>query len=85
MKTENFVIAVIHFFCACGLKKWTAVTWQLYSAISMVATPHCGACSLSIDLRPDEISATGGHRLFVPNQRFGQLLNNLKMVDKTLP
>ena len=37
-----------------------------------------GACSLSIDLRPDEISATGGHRLFAPNQRFGQLLNNLK-------
>ena len=30
----------------------------------MVATPHSGACSLSIDLRSDEISATGGHRLF---------------------
>ena len=26
--------------------------------------PHCGAYSLSIDLRSDEISATGGHRIF---------------------
>ncbi len=30
----------------------------------MVATPHCGARSLSIDLRTDEISSTGGHRFF---------------------
>ena len=53
----------------------TAVAWQLYSAISMVVTPHSGAYSLSIDLRFDEISATGGHRIFAPNHRFGQLLN----------
>ena len=30
----------------------------------MVVTPHCGAYSLSLDLRSDEISATGGHRFF---------------------
>ena len=34
------------------------------SATSMVTTPHCGACSLSVDLRTDEIPATGGHRFF---------------------
>ena len=34
------------------------------TTISMVATPHWGACSLSIDLTSDEISATGGHQRF---------------------
>jgi hypothetical protein len=34
----------------------------LYS-ITLVA-PHCGANSLSDDLRPDETSATGGRRFF---------------------
>ena len=33
-------------------------------ATSMVVTPHRGAHSLSVDLRTDEISATGGHRFF---------------------
>ena len=35
------------------------------SAISMVATPRWGDCSLSIDLTSDEISATGGRQRFV--------------------
>ena len=30
----------------------------------MVATPHWGDSSLSIDLTSDEISATGGHQRF---------------------
>ena len=38
-------------------------------AISMVATPHCGACSLSIELTFDEIPATGSHRMFVLDLR----------------
>ena len=29
----------------------------------MVATPHCGDCSLSDEKPTDEISATGGHQL----------------------
>ena len=48
----------------------------LISAISMVATPHCGDCSLSIDLSSDDTSATGIRQSFAPNQRFGQVLNN---------
>ncbi len=32
----------------------------------MVASPHCGAGSLSDDLSSDEIPATGGHQSFVP-------------------
>ena len=34
------------------------------SANSIVATPHCGACSLEFDLSSDEISATGGRQSF---------------------
>ena len=34
------------------------------SATSIVATPHRGDRSFSVDLTNDEISATGGHRLF---------------------
>ena len=34
----------------------------------MVATLHWRACSLSIDLRANEISATGSHWLFVQSQ-----------------
>ena len=30
----------------------------------MVVTPHCGDHFLSVDLRIDEISATGSHRFF---------------------
>lgn len=36
------------------------------TATSMVVTLHRRAYSLSVDLRPDEISATGGRRLFAP-------------------
>ena len=36
----------------------------LISAISMVATPHCGDCSLSDDLSSDEASATGSRQSF---------------------
>ena len=39
---------------------------RIRNAISMVATPHSGARSLSIDLRADETPATGGRRLFAP-------------------
>jgi len=34
------------------------------SANSIVATPHCGACSLEFDLSSDEIPATGGRQSF---------------------
>ena len=33
----------------------------------MVAAPHWGDCSLSVEKRFDEISATGGHRIFSPS------------------
>ena len=36
------------------------------SATSMVATPHRGACSLSVDLTSDEISVTGSRQRFAP-------------------
>ena len=47
------------------------VHWTVFQAFRT----H-GAYSLSIDLRFDEISATGSHQIFAPNHRFGQLLNN---------
>ena len=34
------------------------------SANSIVATPHCRACSLEFDLSSDEIPATGGRQSF---------------------
>ena len=36
------------------------------SASSIVATPHCGACSFSDDLTSDGISATGCPQRFAP-------------------
>ena len=38
------------------------ITWrfELLSATSMVAAPHWGDCSLSVEKAADEISATGG-------------------------
>ena len=36
------------------------------SATSIVATPHCGACSFSDDLTSDGISATGCPQRFAP-------------------
>ena len=39
------------------------------SASSMVVAPHCGANSLSDEKPSDEISATGGHRLFSPMRK----------------
>ena len=42
----------------------TAVAWQLYTAISMVVTPHSGDYSLSINLSSFEISATGSRKSF---------------------
>ena len=44
------------------------------TAISMVATPHWGDCSLSIDLTSDDISATGGHQRFAL-ERFALLVS----------
>ena len=40
----------------------------------MVATPHWGDSSLSIDLTSDEISATGGHQRFAL-ERFALLVS----------
>ena len=45
------------------------------TAISMVATPHWGDSSLSIDLTSDEISATGGHQRFAL-ERFTLLVSD---------
>ena len=37
---------------------------MVFSATSMVATPHRGDCFLSVDLSPDESPATSGRRGF---------------------
>ena len=42
----------------------SATSIDALTAISMVATPHWGACSLSVDLTSFEISATGGRKRF---------------------
>ena len=52
----------------------SATSIDALTAISMVATPHWGACSLSIDLTSDEISATGGHQRFAL-ERFALLVS----------
>ena len=39
----------------------------IHSATNMVATPHCGACSLSVEKLTDEASATGCHRSASPS------------------
>ena len=31
MNTENFAIAVFHFYIAYGLQKWTAVAWEAFA------------------------------------------------------
>ena len=40
--------------------------FRVESAASMVATPHCGARSLSADLTSDESSRAAGHQRFTP-------------------
>ena len=40
------------------------IAFRIPSANSIVATPHCGACSLEFDLSSDEIPATGGRQSF---------------------
>ena len=39
------------------------------SATAIVATPHCGACSLKFDLSSDEISRTAGRQSFTLAER----------------
>ena len=41
--------------------------FELLSATSMVAAPHWGDCSLSVEKAADEISATGGRRRLSPS------------------
>ena len=52
----------------------SAISIVALTAISMVATPHWGDSSLSIDLTSDEISATGGHQRFAL-ERFALLVS----------
>ena len=55
------------------------------TATSMVVTLHRRAYSLSVDLRPDEISATGGRRLFAPLRRTPSPPVYLLLSDRDVP
>ena len=59
-------------FAYKGISPATSI--DALTAISMVATPHWGDSSLSIDLTSDEISATGGHLRFAL-ERFALLVS----------
>ena len=54
----------------------------------MVATPHCGACSLSVDLTSAETPATGGRQRFVPKTallRLGAPAENIALAVVAFP
>ncbi len=48
----------------CKVFLWSIGESNPCSATSIVATPHWGDCSFSVDLTSDEISATGGRQRF---------------------
>ena len=71
-RTEHWFESKCAFGIVVSLSYATSI--GAFTAISMVATPHWGDCSLSIDLTSDEISATGGHQRFAL-ERFALLVS----------
>ena len=70
--SEESVLLIGCAFAYKGISPATSI--DALTAISMVATPHWGDSSLSIDLTSDEISATGGHQRFAL-ERFALLVS----------